>query len=63
LRKELRKKSKGDVEMIIKHYPDGSMKLHFYDVDDYKASRDGVHVWLTKVDVERIVRVNQGMLR
>jgi hypothetical protein len=49
--------------MIIKHYPDGSMKLHFYDVDDYKASRDGVHVWLSKVDVERIVRVNQEILR
>ena len=41
--------------MQIKRYSDGSMKLHVDDADNYNVTDDnGVDVWLTKKQVERI---------
>lgn len=44
--------------MQIKRYSDGTIKLHFFDEDDYEVTEDnGVDVWLDKKDVERIRQV------
>jgi hypothetical protein len=41
--------------MQIKRYSDGSVKLHIDDEDNYNVTDDnGVDVWLTKKQVERI---------
>jgi hypothetical protein len=41
--------------MQIKRYSDGSMKLHVDDEDHYAVTEDnGVDVWLTKKQVQRI---------
>jgi len=41
--------------MQIKRYSDGSMKLHFFDDDEYDVTDDnGVDVWLLKKDVDRL---------
>jgi hypothetical protein len=41
--------------MQIKRYSDGSVKLHIDDEDNYNVTDDnGVDIWLTKKQVERI---------
>jgi hypothetical protein len=41
--------------MQIKRYSDGSMRLHIDDEDNYTVTDDnGVDIWLTKKQVERI---------
>jgi hypothetical protein len=41
--------------MQIKQYSDGTIKLHFFDEDDYDVTDDnGVDVWLNKKDVARL---------
>lgn len=43
--------------MEITKYADGSLKLWFADEDDYELTeKNGVNVWITKEDVERIKR-------
>jgi len=45
----------GDEAMRITRYSDGTMKLHFYDDDNYDVTDDnGVDVYLTKDDIQRI---------
>jgi hypothetical protein len=41
--------------MQIKRYSDGTIKLHFFDEDDYDVTEDfGVDVWLDEADVVRL---------
>ena len=42
---------------IIKKYDDGSIKIHFYDEDNYECTDDnGVDIWLSKSEIKRIAK-------